>query len=106
MRASVVLVAVLLAGCAIAPPEIRGPYAARFNNDDVHQIATLVAHHPKLAPDIISLWAIRPDVIRVQTVHQFSGNGPEASCIAVRHHGRWSIVESSISEMEYVVWTE
>jgi hypothetical protein len=101
-RSLVLAFGVVLCACAIQPPRIVGPYAARFSEQDLQEIARVIAQHPNIDPDIISIVAVGPETLQVETAHQWARYAPQTYFTVVRRHGRWIIDESSIKRIDWI----
>jgi hypothetical protein len=102
MRITLAIIALALSGCAIAPPGVAGPYSRYFSPADVQEIAALVSHRSDMEPDILSMWTLRSDVLHLKVGHLWSQFGDYTTFTAAKHHGRWTITESSISHTGYM----
>ena len=97
MRAQLVAVALLLAGCT-GVTAVHGPYASELSRRDVHAIRRLAARSPHFGHTVITLQAVRRDRVRVEVrEYQESGWSSTAQYI-VRDRGSWRIDAQSPPE--------
>jgi hypothetical protein len=90
------LVSVLLAGCAatpspVPPMKITGPYASTLSRHDVQQIQRLATARSDIGGTVRTIEAVRPDRVRVEAGHPIYSGWSGIAFFAVRHHGTWHI---------------
>ena len=96
MRAQLLLVSVLLAGCAATPlptppMKITGPYASSLSRHDVQQIQGLATARSDIGGTVRTIDAVRPNRVRVESGRPIYSGWSGIGFFAVRHDSTWHI---------------
>ena len=93
MRAAVVPLALLLAGCASV--DVRGPFADRLSPADIQQIKTHVDSDPRLISPWIHITAVAPDRVQLESGGLASSDGmtingeKSTKIFLIKRGGKW-----------------
>jgi hypothetical protein len=96
MRTQLLLVSLLLAGCAatpmpVPPIKIIGPYASTLSRHDVQQIQQLAIARSDIGGTVRTIEAVRPNRVRAESGHPIHSGWSGIAFFSVRHHGTWYI---------------
>jgi hypothetical protein len=92
MRAWLILVTLLLTGCATSM-QVAGPSARSLSPEDVEQLKQLAFDHGKQRYQAIKLVATARDRVRIETMQIYGDTTTDRDFYAARESGTWRIVK-------------